>query len=63
MIEVLHLRLLRGIVDLWRSGQVNCHREWLKGKGVSGFDEAGHELDIAGGVVGGEVGEGGSKSG
>ena len=33
------------------------------GKGASGFDEAGCELDIAGGVVGGEVGEGGRKTG
>ena len=33
------------------------------GKGVPGFDEAGRKLDIAGGVVGGEVGEGGRKAG
>ena len=66
MIEVLHWRLLRGMVDLWISwvgGQVNCHQEWLVEKECQVLMKLVAKWILAGGVVGGEVGEGGRKIG
>ena len=68
MIAVLHWRLLKGMRGSSMPGKLGEKADELPSvvagrKGVSGFDEAGRELDIAGGVVGGEVGEGARKTG